>query len=107
MIGINDLYQAEDSAYLPSLNHFIEGYQQIYNEEKESVRKEVNNWLLKYTKTIDLATFVQAKDSTFLADSFDCGDGLHFSAKEGERIGMFLAEKLFPTIKEIEKRHKQ
>lgn len=65
---------------------------EAWNDTKEELRLEINSNLLKFSNTIDLASFVS--NGNHLHSKFDCGDHVHFSQIGGQLISKYIKEQL-------------
>lgn len=72
-----------------------------WSEEKEIIRKAVNQWIRQKNLMIDLDRFVRdAADPRKLAEQYDSGDHLHFSETGGAAIGAYMAKEISELLKE-------
>ncbi|MQS75359.1 hypothetical protein FHL06_02985 [Lactobacillus halodurans] len=70
----------------------INGGVYAWSFEKEKLRLETNETLLKLPNVIDLANFVGKNGQ--LISTFDCGDHVHFSQAGGKIVADFIKEQL-------------
>lgn len=63
-----------------------------WSPEKEQLRLEINQGLLKLPHIIDIASFVGNKG--YLKPEFDCGDHVHFSKQGGQLVAQYIEEQL-------------
>lgn len=73
---------------------------EAWSPEKELIREEINRWIRKNEKMIDLDQYVcDRSDPCRLAEYYDSGDHLHFSEEGGTKIGAYMAEQIAELLK--------
>lgn len=75
----------------PALGN-INGNVQGFNDQKETIRLEVNQELMKMPHIIDLANLVG--ENGRLKKEFDSGDHVHFSSNGGQKVSEYIKEQL-------------
>lgn len=128
LIGVNDLFQAEDAGELPDADELIAALDCLdeqavqlgctlfrstlapfrgsvnrakpaWDASKERVRLAVNEYLRTRPRTVDIDLIVRdPMRPDRLAPAFDCGDHLHFSPKGGRLIGRQVHEALSTVL---------
>jgi len=96
VVELQEKCQEHDISFVPMTitpaDGNINGGVSAWSDEKEQIRLETNQALLKMPNVIDLAKLVE--QDGHLKPEFDCGDHVHFSTAGGKLAAKYIEEQL-------------